>query len=75
MRPVAQSCVATVRSLKPMPMPTAMKTNERGANFFLKLLILRERRQPETRRLVIRLHTPKPVAIPIRFPRYPTGAN
>ena len=54
------------------------KRNERGANFFLDLLILRERHRPETRRLVIRLHMPKPAApatVPIQFRRHSLSQN
>jgi len=50
------------------------KRNERGVNFFLDLLILRERHRLGTRRLVIRLHIPKvatPTAVPILF-RHPS---
>lgn len=55
-----------------------MKNNERGASFFLKLLIHRERQRPETRRLIIRLHCPgtrTPARVPIRFARHPDSSN
>lgn len=44
--------------------------NNRVENFFLKLLIHRERRRPELRRLVIRVHATKespPMPVPVNF--------
>jgi hypothetical protein len=52
-----------------------MKKIERGANFFLKLLIHRERRRPGARRLVIRLHAPKLIASAPKVRRHFAGRN
>ena len=54
------------------------KRNQRGTNYFLDLLMMRERHRPETRRLVIRLHMAKnivPVSVPIHFLRHSLSGN